>query len=42
MCAIERSYPNVGVGKILNYILNTSAVTNIFQNLNADLEHGFK
>ena len=42
VCAIERSYPNVGVGQILKRILNTSAVTNSFQNLNAELKHGFK
>ena len=45
MCAIERSYPNVGVSQIfkpyLEYIY-TSAVTNTFQNLNAEIEHGFK
>ena len=42
MCTIERSYPKVGVGQILKCILNTSAVTNTFQNLNAELKHGFK
>ena len=42
VCAIERSYPNVGVGQYKSGILNTSAVTNTFQNLNAKLKHGFK
>ena len=28
--------------KYYSGILNTSAVTNTFQNLNAELEHGFK
>ena len=44
VCAIERSYPKVVVGGYLEYIviLNISAVTNTFQNLNAELKHGFK
>ena len=45
VCAIERSYPNVVVGQILKPHLEyicTSAVTNTFQNLNSELEHGFK
>ena len=42
MCTIERSYSKVGISQILRGILNTSAVTNSFQNLNAGLKHGFK
>ena len=40
VCAIERSYPKVGVGQILSGILNTSAVTYTFQNLNAEFKMG--
>ena len=41
MCAIERSYPNIGVGQILKgYLEYFSSYT--FQNLNAELEHGFE
>ena len=36
--AIERSYPKVGWAKYQSGMLNTSADTNIFQ----ELEHGFK
>ena len=37
MCAIERSFPKVGVGQIFKRYLDTSAVTYTFQNLNAEL-----
>ena len=40
--AIKRSYPYVGVGQILKGYLEYLAVTNAFQNLNAELQHGFK
>ena len=42
MCGIERSNPNVGVGQILKRYLEYLAVTSTFQNLNEELEHGFK
>ena len=43
MCTIERSYPKVGVGQTLKqHFLNTSAGTKTFQNINAELKHGFK
>ena len=34
MCAIERSYPNVGVNQILKGYLEYLAVTNTVQNSN--------
>ena len=41
MCAIERSNAKVDVGKILKrYLEHFSSYT--FQNLNTELEHGFK
>ena len=48
--ATERSYPKVHVGvdliqiwrQYLKQLKNYSAFTNTFQNLNAELEHGFK
>ena len=42
MCAIERAYPKVDMGQILKQYLDYLAVTNTFQNLNAELKHGFK
>ena len=41
VCAIKRSNPNVGVGQILKQYLEYFS-SNTFQNLNAELEHGFK
>ena len=42
VCSIERSYPYVGVGQILKGYLEYYTITNTFQNLNAELQHGFK
>ena len=41
VCAIERSYPYVGVGHILEGYLEYFS-SYIFQNLNTKLKHGFK
>ena len=41
VCVIERSYPYIGVGQILKgYLEYFSSYT--FQNLKAELQHGFK
>ena len=42
MSATESSYPKVVSAKYESGILNTSAVKYTFQNLNVELEHGFK
>ena len=42
VCAIERSYPKVGVGQILKMYLEYFSSNLHVQNLNAELEHGFK
>ena len=42
MCAIERSYPKVGVGQILMQYLEYFSSYKTFQNLKAELQHRFK